>query len=376
MSFDSPKARFKALVDSRGPESPIAPLLDLGGPFGSLPLSLHLEALGALSLPKPSSLEARDPFLARLGMIEPGEDLLERLGAETRWLSFNPPASVAEEAGGVLKMIDEWGAGYMKGPGEAAFKHVWAPLGKATGRGDLKNHRWPRLDGAFDDRWGRAAESAASRGRPALCVHLKGVLEVVQDLRGHAMAAAELSGGSAFLRSLADTVAEAQILAYGRLSEVLGKDLDAMAFSCDGLAAERGGPLFVSAPALFPSQARVLESLRPLGGAAFALYGRGEGFPAAASDLGADALIDAGGPEPGPRLLWWTGPARADRAAGGLACLSESDPEKAYRGAVAFAKSLSRSRLVLAPWLEAGGATGAGAAMTALALGRFGKAGG
>jgi hypothetical protein len=336
--------------------------------MGSLPYDLHQAVRSELSLPEAPVVFSDDPLMARLGLADLEDDILERLGADTRWAPFEPPPTIVSERGGTLSLVDEWGAGYRRGAADPFFRHAFAPLEKATGHSDLKNHPWPKLDGSYDDRWGLAAERAAQRGSYALCLHLKGVLEVAQDLRGAARVQAELAGGSQFLGAVLDRVAEAQLMAYGRLVTVLGGSLDAVVLTCDGLAAEHRLSVFSTSPGrLFPAQALVLECLSSLGLGPVAVFGRGEEFLPAAHDLGADALIASGGSGPGGHKLWWTGPES----------FNEIEPEEAWRAAALWARELPPVRLILAPWLSAAkeGSTAVGAVAAALALGRARRGG-
>jgi hypothetical protein len=336
--------------------------------LGSLPYDLHQAVRSELSLPESPVVFSEDPLMARLGLADLEDDILERLGADTRWAPFEPPPAIVSERGGALSLVDEWGAGHRRGPADLFFRHVYAPLEKATSHSDLKNHPWPKLDGSYDDRWGLAAERAAQRGGFALCLHLKGVLEVAQDLRGAARLQAEKAGGSQLTGALFDRVAEAQLMAYGRLVTVLGGSLDAVVITCDGLAAEHRQSAFSTFPGrLFPAQALVLECLSSLGLGPMAVFGRGEEFSSAAHDLGADAMIAPGGSGPGGHRLWWTGPES----------LRESEPEEAWRAAALWAKELPPIRLILAPWLAAAkeGASAVGAVAAALALGRSRRGG-
>ena len=388
MSQHLPKNRFLSVFAPDAPKGLAAAPLDFGGPLGSLPACAHSLIRRERSLPSAGPLSAAgladsaatppaaaafagldsaamsggDPLMLRLGLAAPEEDLLERIKSDAFWAPFEAPKAPQPERGGSMLLLDEWGAGFRREPGEVVFKAVWAPLAKATNMSDLKNHRWPRLDGSFDERWGRAAEKASALGDLALCFALKGVLEVAGDLRSHARAQAELSSGSPILGSIIERIAEAQILAYGRLISVLGEDLAMVAVTCDGLAPEHGLIDFAGAQGrVFPAQAMVFDSLASLGFGRVLAYGRGPMFVEAAASLAAAAIATSETPSPGSGKVWRVGPDT----------LAETNQESAFRAAAAWAQSLPPARLVLAPWFEIGrDATVAGVAMAASALDR------
>jgi hypothetical protein len=275
-----------------------------------------------------------------------------------RRLKFNSDGSVSR--------LDYWGTVYQKAPGENFYQVVYSPLARATGPGDLKNYRFPALDGSFDEHWGRAAEKARASGQLALCFGLDGVLETAGRLMGAERLKAGLAARKALAENLLDRVAEAQLLVYGRLVSVLGDEIGALtvygqspgtqskAFSWDAAVAGT----------VFPRQAVVFRALAEIGAGTTAVFFQnlGPAQIALAADLGAGALMApfwepenskmAGGCLGGSgglggslelgRLVGWGGPpARVWQS---------SDPEEARRLTAQWLESLDQTVKIVTPW--------------------------
>jgi hypothetical protein len=371
----TPRQRLAAFLSGH-PEnaSGPAPALDLGGPLGSLPQPIHRLVRRRLSLPETGGsgrggegAGGSDPLLRRLGLAAPEDDLLDRFGVDTAWAAIDGPGTPPKaRPDGGSAWLDAWGAGLERPPGAAAYRPAWAPLAKATGPSDFKNHRFPLFNGADDERWGLAAERAAASGGRALCLVLRGVLEVAGDLLGWGRLAADLGRGGAMASEVAARVAEVQLRGCGRLASVLGPGgFAAVVVTVEGPG--EGPPDFPAAQAaLFRPQAMIVGTLARLGLAPVALFGRSPDSVGVLGDLGGAAVIaprligacDPAGPgadpppgsahRPPPAGPIWSGPAGA--------LLGPGDPEAlGRRAAEAYGRWLAIWPFgPLSPWLAAG----------------------
>ncbi len=231
----TPRERFLAAC-RRQPADRIP--FDLGGRVTSIaatlynPWRLHL-GLPAVELP----VWPEDAHHARLGLAALDDDFLEKLEVDTRWISFLPPLShdfrFKAAPDGSASYLDEWGAGLKKVPGQPYFNYVGHPLGKAGNLQEIKGHAWPFMDGSRDDYWGRRVEQSRARGDFALCFAFKGIFEQTWPLRGLEQTMMDMVKNPSLLEAMMDKVLKSQMSLYGRMADVVGRDLDLVLITDD-----------------------------------------------------------------------------------------------------------------------------------------------
>jgi uroporphyrinogen decarboxylase len=77
--------------------------------------------------------------------VAPEEDILEKLGVDTRWIHPGKPKSwtfAPKETEKGLYVEDEWGCGFIKTPTTLYYNLCYSPLAKASIE-DLENYPWP-----------------------------------------------------------------------------------------------------------------------------------------------------------------------------------------------------------------------------------------
>ena len=211
---------------------------DLGGRVTNIAATLYnpyRRHLGLAEVELP--LWPEDLHHARLGLAALDDDFLEKLEVDSRWISFLPPAAhdfqLRLAADGSASYVDEWGVGLARVPGQPYFNYVEQPLRKATNLQEINAYQWPVMDGSRDEYWGRKVEHHKSRGDYALCFAFKGIFEQTWPLRGLEQTMMDMIKNPDLLQGLMDKVLESQISFYGRMAEVIGRDLDVVLITDD-----------------------------------------------------------------------------------------------------------------------------------------------
>ncbi len=151
------KERFLTALNHKMPDR--IPL-DLGGWVTTISVVAYNRLLKLLGIPR-----EREVFDWLRQTVDPEEDVLKRLGVDTRYVHIGRPKSWSfapkpTEKG--LYVTDEWGCGFLKTPTTLYYNLVDSPLAKATIE-DLDTYAWPDprdpgyLDGVVE-RAGRLSE--------------------------------------------------------------------------------------------------------------------------------------------------------------------------------------------------------------------------
>ncbi|MDR1044854.1 MAG: hypothetical protein LBP33_07020 [Candidatus Adiutrix sp.] len=231
----TPRERFLAAC-RRQPVDRIP--FDLGGRVTNMAATLYNPYRRHLGLPE-LELPAwpEDLHHARLGLAPLDDDFLEKLEVDSRWISFLPPVShdfqLKLEADGAASYVDEWGVGLKRVASQPYFNYVEQPLSKAGNLQDINGYPWPVMDGSRDEYWGRKVEHHKSRGDYALCFAFKGVFEQTWPLRGLERTMMDMIKNPALLEAMMDKVLESQMSFYGRMADVIGRDLDLVLITDD-----------------------------------------------------------------------------------------------------------------------------------------------
>ncbi|MDR0622000.1 MAG: hypothetical protein LBJ61_09015 [Deltaproteobacteria bacterium] len=231
----TPRERFLAAC-RRAPVDRIP--FDLGGRVTDIAATLYNPYRRHLGLPEIQRPDwPEDSHHSRLGVATLDDDFLELLEVDTRWISFLPPTSHDHrfklEPDGSATYVDEWGANLKRVVGQPYFNFVEQPLLKATNIQEINAHPWPKMDGSRDDYWGKTVEHHKSRGDYALCFVFKGIFEQTWPLRGLEQSMKDMIKNPDLLEALMDKVLESQINLYGRMADVIGKDLDMVLITDD-----------------------------------------------------------------------------------------------------------------------------------------------
>ena len=284
----------------------------------------------------------RDAHHARLGLAALDDDFLEKLEVDTRWISFLPPVGhdhqFRRETDGSAAYVDEWGVPLRKVPSQPYFNYGEPPLKNAVRREEVRAHPWPRMDGSRDGEWGREVARRRAQGDYALCFAFKGVFEQTWPLRGLERTMVDMIKNPGLLEAVMDEVLAAQLSLYGRLADVVGRDLDLVLIT-DDYCGQRA-PMFSLEKFrrfILPRQREIYSLMRSKGIKVAALHSDGAVFDFIADfiDMGAEALnpvqITAAGMEAervksayGGRIALWGGMDTQD-------LLPRADPETVYR---------------------------------------------
>ncbi len=325
---------------------------DLGGRVTNMAATLYNPYRRHLGLPE-VELPAwpKDAHHARLGLAPLDDDFLEALEVDTRWISFLPATShdfqYKVHPDGSSTYLDEWGVGLKKVESQPYFNYIDHPLAKATNLAEVKNHRWPDMDGSRDDEWGRRVEAKKSRGDYALCFAFKGIFEQTWPLRGLEQTMMDMIKNGALLEAILDRVLEGQMRLYGRLAEVIGQDLDLVLITDDYCGQQF--PMFSLKnfqKYLMPRQTELYKFLKSKGVKTAALHSDGAVFDFIPSfiEMGVEVLnpiqITASGMDAervkeayGSKLALWGGLDTQD-------LLPNADPETVYAEVTKVIKTL------------------------------------
>ena len=121
-------------------EEPDRVPLDLGGWVTTISVLTYNKVLAQLGINR-----TRDVFDWLRQTVDPEEDVLRRLGVDTRYVHIGKPhswsfAPVDREDGSYV--IDEWGCGFIKTPTTLYYNLIDSPLAKARIE-DLDSYYWP-----------------------------------------------------------------------------------------------------------------------------------------------------------------------------------------------------------------------------------------
>ncbi|MFV0438218.1 MAG: uroporphyrinogen decarboxylase family protein [Desulfopila sp.] len=114
--------------------------LDLGGWVTTINVHTYNRLLGKLGLDR-----TREVFDWLRQNVAPEEDVLERLGVDTRYVYIGKPHGwqfAPQETEKGLHVFDEWGCGFLKPESSLYYNLMEHPLGNATIE-DLESYPWP-----------------------------------------------------------------------------------------------------------------------------------------------------------------------------------------------------------------------------------------
>jgi Uroporphyrinogen-III decarboxylase len=291
----TPRQRFLAACRGQVPDR--IPF-DLGGRVTNIAATLYNPYRQHFGLPPVERPQwPHDAHHSRLGVATLDEDFLEKLEVDTRWVSFVPPVGhdyrYAVQQNGDATYVDEWGCGLKRVESQPYFNYVDMPLAQVTNLDEVKNHPWPVMDGSRDEEWGRRVEECKSRGDYALCFVFKGVFEQTWPLRGLERTMMDMIKKPDLLEAIMDKVLESQISLYGRMADVIGRDLDLVLITDDYCGQQL--PMFSRKNLdrfIVPRQREMFKTLKSKGVKVAALHSDGAVFDfiPAFIDMGAEVL--------------------------------------------------------------------------------------
>jgi len=157
------KERFLAAINHEVPDR--VPL-DLGGWVTTISSIAYNKVLKHLGINRECQV-----FDWLRQTVDPEEDVLERLGVDTRYVHIGKPKSwkfAPKQTERGLYVVDEWGCGFVKTPTTLYYNLIDSPLAKA-GIGDLDAYAWPDpRDPGYLDGIAERAGKLAEEGRYAV----------------------------------------------------------------------------------------------------------------------------------------------------------------------------------------------------------------
>ena len=156
----TPKERFLAAINhEEGDRVP----LDLGGWVTTISSAAYNKLLRKLGIDR-----QREVFDWLRQNVDPEEDILTRLGVDTRYVHPGRPRSWAfapRERPDGLYVVDEWGCGFIKTPTTLYYNLIDSPLKQAS-IDDLESYAWPDpRDPGYLDGLEESARNLAGEGR-------------------------------------------------------------------------------------------------------------------------------------------------------------------------------------------------------------------
>jgi len=200
--------------------------------------------------------------------VDPEEDVLERLGVDTRYVHIGRPRSWTFSPGQTergLYVVDEWGCGFVKTPTTLYYNLIDSPLPKAT-IADLDSHAWPDpRDPGLLDGVAERARQLAEDGRYAVIGDFawETWYERAWKLRGMEQFYMDMALNRDFIHALLDKTLELHLAFLDHVLSACGQYLDVVIQGGD-LA---GQQTTLMSPADYrefikPRQARAIEFIR------------------------------------------------------------------------------------------------------------------
>ena len=147
-------------------EEPDRVPVDIGGWVTTISVITYNKLLKRLGV------DRQAPFFDWLRQTaDPEEDVLERLGVDTRYVHPGRPHSwkfAPEQRGDNSYVVDEWGCGFVKTPSTLYYNLISSPLKNAT-IADLNTYKWPDpRDSGLLEGVAEKAKGLAGEGRYAV----------------------------------------------------------------------------------------------------------------------------------------------------------------------------------------------------------------
>ncbi len=177
--------------------------LDLGSRGSSLALSAYADLKKHLGLELPG--EVLDQ---RLGLARIDEVVLERFGADTRYVYLKPASSWDPRTDPVNDtLVDEWGGTLRRPRGGLYYDHVDFPF-KEPDPAAIRRHPFPDPDDPSRYRGLREEAKRYYEQGYAVGTYLKGVFETLWILRGMENTFRDMTLNQKFIQALADRTSE------------------------------------------------------------------------------------------------------------------------------------------------------------------------
>lgn len=238
MSNYTPRTRMRLALDHKEPDR--VPI-DIGG-FQSGITSVAYE-----NLKRKLGVSFKTHILERTQQLaELDEEILERLGVDTRYIFMRPSASWDSKEETVPNLYteytDEWGTRWRKPQSSHYFDPVGFPLASAS-IDDLRDCSWPdpddltRIEGLREK-----AKNLWKTTDYAIFTSIAGIFERSWFLTGFEQLLTRIIEDPRFIMTLMDKVLEIEVGIYNHLLGQVGEYLDVIVLSDD--ISTQQGPLF------------------------------------------------------------------------------------------------------------------------------------
>ena len=254
------KERFLAAINHEVPDR--VPL-DLGGWVTTISAIAYNNVLKHLGINR-----ERQVFDWLRQTVDPEEDLLERLGVDTRYVHIGKPQSwefTPKRTERGLYVVDEWGCGFVKTPTTLYYNLIDSPLAKAK-ISDLDSYAWPDpRDPGYLDGVAERAGKLAEEGRYAVIGDFawETWYERAWKLRGMEQFYMDMALNRDFIHAILDKTLELHLEFLDHVLSVCGEYLDVVIQGGD-LAGQK---TTLISPADYrefvkPRQAKAIEFIR------------------------------------------------------------------------------------------------------------------